>query len=501
MEILNKEEIDYKRAFNQKIIHGIKNKKIYNEISIEDFRKNIRSNFLKMNIDKTKKVEIKKESSIKDIVAIKDIEEKNLEKNSNSKCPKVSFQPINLKIKINFNNLKKQLMKSENAKKQKYVKDEKLKEIRKQKGKNNIKENNIFEIIILKIIIINILRQSKINTLYSYKLQMKYNKKIIKSSLLILILIIGTIIIFIKDKFFKGKKKAISFMNKRQYEMIKFLGIKNESHKSLNSNELHDNNNIIKMQEKNRKYNIKQNNITKNDLILTFITLIKSIILINLLYKAKSTILNQCLSLNSKITLKVKGIGENKILGNYFNDYIDSIYINENRQETISQQYNFDQNENSVEIIFKDNNNLNNLNNMFSQCTNITEMDLSQFNASLVTNMGFMFQGCTSLTSLNLTNFNTSFVNIIRFMFKDCSSLTSLNLSHFNTSLVTDMGYMFQGCSSLTSLDLSNFNTASVTNMQQMFSGCVNLEYINLYNFDESKISQLKYDNGLMKIL
>ena len=387
-------------------------------------------------------------------------------------------------------------MKSENGKKQKYVKDEKLKEIRKQKGKNNIKENNIFEIIILKIIIINILRQSKINTLYSYKLQMKYNKKIIKSFLLILILFIGTIIIFIKDKFFKGKKKAISFMNKRQYEMIKFLGIKNESHKSLNSNELHDNNNIIKMQEKNRKYNIKQNNITKNDLILTFITLIKSIILINLLYKAKSTILNQCLSLNSKITLKVKGIGENKILGNYFNDYIDSIYINENRQETISQQYNFDQNENSVEIIFKDNNNLNNLNNMFSQCANITEMDLSQFNASLVTNMGFMFQGCTSLTSLNLTNFNTSFVNIIRFMFKDCSSLTSLNLSHFNTSSVTDMEYMFQGCSSLTSLDLSNFNTASVTNMQQMFSGCVNLEYINLYNFDESKISQLKYDNG-----
>ena len=35
---------------------------------------------------------------------------------------------------------------------------------------------------------------------------------------------------------------------------------------------------------------------------------------------------------------------------------------------------------------------------MFSQCSNISEMDLSQFNASLVINMGLIFQGCTSLT-------------------------------------------------------------------------------------------------------
>ena len=211
MEILNKEEIDYKRAFNEKIIHRIKNKKIYNEISIDDFTKNEKNNCLKMNIDKTKKVEIKKESSVKDNAAIKYIEEKNLEKNSNSKCPKGSFQSINLKIKINFNNLIKQSIKSENAKKQKYVKVEKLKEISKQKGKNNIKENNIFEIIIFKIIIINILRQSKLNTLISYKLQMKYNKKIIKSFLLILILFIGTIIIFIKEKFFQREKESYKF--------------------------------------------------------------------------------------------------------------------------------------------------------------------------------------------------------------------------------------------------------------------------------------------------
>ena len=64
-------------------------------------------------------------------------------------------------------------------------------------------------------------------------------------------------------------------------------------------------------------------------------------------------------------------------------------------------------------------------------------------------------------------------------MFSDCSSLTSLNLSNFNTNNVTDMRYMFFKCSSLTSLNLSNFNTNNVNNMEYMFSG-VNKEKCKL---------------------
>ena len=78
----------------------------------------------------------------------------------------------------------------------------------------------------------------------------------------ILNLIIGIIIIFIKEKLVKEKIKGIIFVNKRQYEKIGYLGIKNESHKILNSNGLHklkvNRNNLLKMQEKNRKYNIKK---------------------------------------------------------------------------------------------------------------------------------------------------------------------------------------------------------------------------------------------------
>ena len=56
-------------------------------------------------------------------------------------------------------------------------------------------------------------------------------------------------------------------------------------------------------------------------------------------------------------------------------------------------------------------------------------------------------------------------------MFSWCSSLTSLNLSNFNTNKVNDMSEMFRNCSSLTYLNLSNFSTNNVKDMIAMFSG------------------------------
>ena len=192
----------------------------------------------------------------------------------------------------------------------------------------------------------------------------------------------------------------------------------------------------------------------------------------------ENKIFNHFFFQTSKIILKIKGIGEAPIFGNYFNGHIDSIYINSNRQEQISQRYSFNQSDNLVEIIFKDNTNLNSLNNMFQNCINIIEIDLSNFVISSVNSMDFMFSGCSSLTSINLTNFVTSSVTSMQFMFTGCSSLKSLDLSYFITSSVTVMQEMFSGCKSLTYLDLSYFDTSSVNNMQQMFKECVNLEYI-----------------------
>ena len=58
-------------------------------------------------------------------------------------------------------------------------------------------------------------------------------------------------------------------------------------------------------------------------------------------------------------------------------------------------------------------------------------------------------------------------------MFSRCSSLKELNLSNFNTNNVINMSKMFSGCSSLKELNLSIINTNNVTNMRWMFSGCL----------------------------
>ena len=48
-------------------------------------------------------------------------------------------------------------------------------------------------------------------------------------------------------------------------------------------------------------------------------------------------------------------------------------------------------------------------------------------------------------------------------MFSGCSSLTNLDLSNFNISKVTRITSMFNGCISLEELNLKNFDTRKVT--------------------------------------
>ncbi len=55
-------------------------------------------------------------------------------------------------------------------------------------------------------------------------------------------------------------------------------------------------------------------------------------------------------------------------------------------------------------------------------------------------------------------------------MFSNCSSLNSLDLSNFNTNNVVNMNSMFSFCSSLELLDLSNFNLDKVIDMNDMFN-------------------------------
>jgi len=189
------------------------------------------------------------------------------------------------------------------------------------------------------------------------------------------------------------------------------------------------------------------------------------------------------------ITLKIKGTGTKQIFSSNsrFTNYPNEVYINGNKQNVVTHSYNLNQEDNFIELIW--NNLINSCVCMFFECSDITEIDFSNFNTSNVEYMNQMFYGCSSLTSLNLSNFETSKVKSMWSTFNRCSSLTSLNLSNFDTSQVTEMDYMFKHCSSLTSLNLSNFDTSQVTNVEYMFDGCKNLEYINMINFKDSSLT------------
>lgn len=146
----------------------------------------------------------------------------------------------------------------------------------------------------------------------------------------------------------------------------------------------------------------------------------------------------------------------------------------------------------SVDLRQFDTGNVTTMKNMFMGCTNLISVDVSGFDTSKVTDMSCMFAGCTSLTGLNVSNFDTGSVTDMSGMFWLCKSLTSVDVSNFCTSNVTTMESMFENCNSLTNVDVSNFNTDSVKNMGFLFSGCSNLTAVDVSQFNTGSVTNMR---------
>ena len=115
----------------------------------------------------------------------------------------------------------------------------------------------------------------------------------------------------------------------------------------------------------------------------------------------------------------------------------------------------------------------------FVAMANLTTITgIENLNTSEVTNMDNMFSLCRQLANVDLSHFNTAKVTTMKSMFNECNALTTLNLADWNTANVTDMRQLFTHCTSLVSLDLSGWNTSKVTNMYYMFYEDTNLKTI-----------------------
>ena len=123
-------------------------------------------------------------------------------------------------------------------------------------------------------------------------------------------------------------------------------------------------------------------------------------------------------------------------------------------------------------------------NELFRNCKKIIEIKI--LGSKKISNMTRMFSCCTSLQNIDLSNFDTSSAIKMNFMFFECKKLEELDLSNFNTSNVNNMSFMFKNCSSLKKLNIVNFNTNNVDGINCIFSSCKNLKKENITYKEEN---------------
>ena len=128
---------------------------------------------------------------------------------------------------------------------------------------------------------------------------------------------------------------------------------------------------------------------------------------------------------------------------------------------------------------------------VFGECYSLQEINLSSFDTSEVTSMRAMFQRCYVLKNIDIQKFDVRKVQIFDHMFYDCRAVEELDVSGFVTTSAISMKQMFTKCAKIKQLNISNFDTKNVTNMQWMFRECKLLETIDLSNFNTEKVTDM----------
>ena len=116
---------------------------------------------------------------------------------------------------------------------------------------------------------------------------------------------------------------------------------------------------------------------------------------------------------------------------------------------------------------------------LFKNFISLTEIDgLNHLNTYNVRNLDQMFMGCASLENVDLSNFNTSLVTSMNDMFKD-SGITTVNVSNLDVHNVQTMEGMFAN-TNLTRLDLSAWKPSSYTDMRNIIKDSSRLESVKV---------------------
>ena len=191
---------------------------------------------------------------------------------------------------------------------------------------------------------------------------------------------------------------------------------------------------------------------------------------------------------SNQIKLKVRGPGERTFLN--WNDFsVKDVFIDNGWRGSIK-KYNFGGTLNNVTLQLWSQ--IGSSHDMFLELLDIIEVDLTDFDSSILYDMSSMFNGCQNLKKITFGNINTAGVQNMYRLFFNCKSLTSIDLSNFVTTNVYNMIEIFSHCESITELDISTFNTVKVNGMYDMFAYCHNLTSIDVSRLDNSQVVDMQ---------
>jgi len=139
-----------------------------------------------------------------------------------------------------------------------------------------------------------------------------------------------------------------------------------------------------------------------------------------------------------------------RIFGDIFVDNNEqNCYLIINGQKTkLTQFYNYNEEENELNITLVKTGNINNLNSMFAHCSSLTSLpDISRLDTSNVEDMSSMFLNCKKLVEIDdISKWEVSKVRSMKCMFFNCQSLSSLpDIGKWNIN-DPNMNAMFEGC-------------------------------------------------------
>lgn len=143
---------------------------------------------------------------------------------------------------------------------------------------------------------------------------------------------------------------------------------------------------------------------------------------------------------------------------------------------------------------------------MFSECTNIEELDLTGLDTSNISTLYKAFNGMSNLRKITLSGLDFSRVTSVREMFNTTSNIEEIDFSNTDMSSITTFAYYtpdgryvfapYMGMTKLKKINMKNFNTASLTTAERMFMiqvGSYNnqnhIEEIDVTNWNTSNVT------------